>query len=420
MNSFNSQRKVSDIIPPSRNRVLSPKRQFDIEKPKKQNEKPLHLPNLPKFPKKFKGWKALLVVLAILVVYIAVSFMFAKMKLELTPKSVSLPIDEVLELSKNPKSGELLFSEISLSSKKNGEFQSTEKRNVASKARGTITVKNDSGEPQVLVSNTRFQSPSGKIYRIEKQIIVPKLGSLDVEIAADKAGPEYNEENLVDFMLPGLKEQNSPKFKTIYGKSKTKITGGFSGTSLVVSEGDIKNARAKILNSASLETKEDLVRKLPPESFLLAQSIRYLVSGESAEPKAGSPSEKFSFEISGAATGAMVNRKSLEKHLARKSNFYDNSYHVAIKNIEDLSFELMDFKSGADKFKVKIKGTAQLEAEADKDLILDEIFKNKINRSASILTAFPSLERAKVSFRPFWLRSFPKSPDGIDIKITSR
>ena len=428
MNNFNSQRKVSDIIPPSRNKALHPpmpsspppppQKRLDIEKPKKQNI--YSLPNLPKVQNGFRSWKALFAIFAALAVYIVLSLLFSKMKLELTPKSVSLPIDEIVVLSKNPKSGELLFSEISLASKKNGEFQSTEKRTITSKARGTITIKNENKEPQVLVTNTRFESSSGKIYRIEKQIVVPKLGSLDAEIVADKAGPEYNEENLVDFTLPGFKEQNSTKFKTIHGKSKTKIAGGFSGSSFVIGEGDVKNARSKILNTASLETKEDLVRKLPPESFLLAQSIRYLVSEEKAEPKAGSPSEKFSFEISGAATGAIVNKKSLEEYLARKSNFYDDSYHVTIKNIADFSFELTDFKSGTDKFKVRIKGTAQFEAEADKELMREEIFKNKISKSAAILTAFPSLERAKVSFSPFWLRSFPERPDGIDIKITSR
>src|SRR3989344_3296121 len=413
---------MSDIIPPSKSRALhppspvspspAPQKQLDIEKPKKQNT--YSLPNLPKVQNGFRSWKALFVIFSILAIYIVASVAFAKMKLELTPKSVLSPIDEIVEFSKNPKSGELLFSEISLASKKNGEFQSTEKRTVASKARGTIAIKNDGKDPQVLVANTRFESASGKIYRIEKQVVVPKLGTIDADIIADKTGPEYNEENIVDFTIPGLKEQNSPKFKTVYGKSKTKISGGFSGTSLVVSDADVKNARSKTLNLASLETKEDLVRKLPPESFLLAQSIRYAVSEEKVEPKSGTPSDKFSLEIAGSATGAIVNRKSLEAFLARKVNFYSDSYHVALKNISDISFEISDFKPGADKFKVKIKGNAQFEAEADKESMLAEIFQNKMSKPAVVLTAFPALERAKVSFNPFWLRSFPKNPDGID------
>lgn len=428
MTNINFQRKVTDIIPPSKSRALHPptpaspppppKKQIDIDNPKKP--KSYSLPNFPNTHKNPKNWKAILVVLAALAVYVVVSLTFSKLKLELVPKSDLLPIDETLELSKSPKNGELIFSEISLVGKKSGEFVSTEKRSVTSKARGTITIKNDNSEAQVLVANTRFESPSGKIYRIEKQVVVPKLGYLDAEIMADKTGPEYNEESLVDFTLPGLKEQNSPKFKTIYGKSKTKITGGFSGTSFVVGENDVKDARSKVLNTASLETKEDLVRKLPSESFLLAQSIRYLVSEENIKPNIGSPSENFSLEISGAATGAIVNRRLLEEYLSRKSSLYDKSHHLVIKNLEEISFEILDFKAGIDKFKVRVKGMAQLEMETDKELIFEEIFKNKMSKSSQILMAFPFIDSVKVSFRPFWFRSFPKNQDGIDIKITSR
>ena len=42
------------------------------------------------------------------------------------------------------------------------------------KARGSLTVYNEySSSPQTLVATTRFESPEGKIFRIEKNIVVP-------------------------------------------------------------------------------------------------------------------------------------------------------------------------------------------------------------------------------------------------------
>lgn len=406
---------MSDIIPPSRKISI------------KKVEVPLVLPTLPpkppRFTKQFKLFKLkpqkikiFLAGFLLIFSYVAFSIVFSKMKVEITPKNVSVALDETVEFSFKPFPGKLMSSEISFSDKRSGAFASSQKKSLESKARGTITITNKNLTSQVLVVGTRFESSSGKIYKIEKSIVIPANSFLDAEIIADKPGLEFNEENLVDFTIPSFKEQRSPKFNTVRAKSKTPIGGGFSGTTLIVGTGDVQNGKAVLLKDALSETGQTLTRKTPDDSFFLAQSLRYNVVEENSEPSVGQSGEKFTLNVTGVASGVIVNKKSLEKALGKKIPNYDSSsFHFKINNIENLSFMLVGFKPDKPDFILKVAGVAEFVGDIDENLVQDSIFEKKFKKSSAILEQFPAASRIKVHFSPFWLRLFPESKDRIEI-----
>lgn len=403
---------MSDIIPPRKNIDVSPVTTFippEIPKTKKQF----------KFPKfKFHKLKLFFWVFLVIFSYVAISVVFAEMKVEITPKSFSVALDEVVGLSFKSSPGKIVFSEISFSDKRNGTFVSSQKKSLESRARGEVTVFNKNSGSQVLVAGTRFESPSGKIYKIEKSIILPVNGSLDVEVIAESPGEEFNEENLIDFTLPGFKEQHSPKFKTVYGKSKTEIIGGFSGVNFIVGSDDIKNAKNILLKDALSETGQTLLRKTPEDSFFLAQSLRYDVVEERSEPKVGQAGEKFVLNVTGSASGVIVNKKALEKVLGKKIPDYDSSsFHFKINNFDKLSFEILDFKPGKTDFSLKVSGVAEFIGDIDNGKIQEGVFDKKLKKSSEVLELFPAVSRVKVHFRPFWLRSFPDTKERIRVSV---
>lgn len=404
------KRLVSDIVPHSKKIVFSA---LPPQLPKKHIGTPFRF---SKF--KFSKIKTIFWIFCALLAYGIISIVFAEMKVEIVPKTISLSLDETLEFSRKQSSGKLVFSEISLSDKRSGSFLSSQKRSHESRAVGVITVINKNPSSQVLVAGTRFESVSGKIYKIEKGIVVPANGSLDTEVVSQDPGDNFNEENLVDFTIPAFKEQYSLKFNTVYAKSKTKIEGGFSGTTFIVGQEDVKNAKNDLLKEALLETKQNLTRKTPDDSFLLAQSIKYSVIEENLEPKVGQTGEKFTFNLSGSAQGVVISRESLEKALGKKIPNYDSSsYHLKISNIENLSFELIDFERGNSDFKMKIKGNAEFVGVLDNESVRDAVFEKKLKKSSSVLVAFPAASKVKVRFRPFWLRSFPDIKERIKVTI---
>ena len=126
---------------------------------------------------------------------------------------------------------------------------------VEREARGTITVYNDhSAKSERLIARTRFESPAGNIYRVEKAISVPGVtdgvpGSLDVEVVADEVGEEYNLSGDVRFTIPGL--LGDDRFEAMYAELKTPVTGGFSGVQKSASENDIESAVRAVREEAS-------------------------------------------------------------------------------------------------------------------------------------------------------------------------
>ena len=100
-----------------------------------------------------------------------------------------------------------------------------------------------SAEAQIFVKDTRFETPEGKIYRIDRAVTVPGMknsggqtvaGSVEATVYADKSGSEYNI-GFSDFTIPGLK--GGLKYEKFYARSKTPMTGGMKGTVPDISEG---------------------------------------------------------------------------------------------------------------------------------------------------------------------------------------
>ena len=423
------KRVISDIVPPRKTtsslplpspvRPLPPPRKnIDLHPPKEIVSIPRKQKKFQFFNFKFPKFKIILWSCLVFAIYAILSVVFAEMKVEVVSKTFSVSLNETLEFSQKFSPGKLTFSEIYFADKRSGAFSSSQKRSLESKARGVITVTNKNPTSQVLIAGTRFESSSGKIYKIEKGIVVPANGFLDTEIVAQNIGAEFNEENLVDFTIPGFKEQRSPKFNTIYAKSKTKIEGGFSGVTLVVEAEDIKNAKSVLLKDALLETSQTLTRKTPEDSLFLAQSARYNILDESSEPKAGQAGDKFNLQINGSATGVIVNRKSLEKALGKQVPDYNaTSFHFKINNLDNLSFELTDFKPGKSDFALKVSGIAEFVGDMDKDQIQGDVFDKKLKKSSMILEQLSVASSVKVRFRPFWLRSFPESKERIEVIV---
>ncbi len=64
-------------------------------------------------------------------------------------------------------------------------------------AQGSITIYNKQATAQTLIKNTRFQSPDGKIFRVQDSVSIPggsdsAPGSVQATVYADTGGDQYN------------------------------------------------------------------------------------------------------------------------------------------------------------------------------------------------------------------------------------
>ncbi len=413
---------ISDIVPPKKAVRMSP----SIEKKKPILTEPALPPLKPKKIKregqgnKFKYW-ILAAVLVLIFIFWQVSR--AKMEVTLTPRTISFAVDKTLNFSKDG-SGGIAFSTISVPIEEKGSYVSKSKRSLDASAKGTVTIFNKfSKEPQVLVASTRLQSPDGKIYRIPKTIVVPGLqvqggeskpGSIEVNVSADKPGGDYNI-GFTDFTIPGF--QGSPKFKTIFGRSKTEIKGGTSGIQNVIAKDDITNAVNDLTPKAKSHAAAMLQEKLPPNSFLLSPTADFTVLSTGVNPPAGEAGDNFTLTLKGEARGIIVDKNALAISLVQTDS---NVSNMNLQNLDKLSIKLSNYKYEVAAFTAAFKGSANTMSTIDPYTVRSLIKNQNISDPLTLLTALPQASKAIVKFSPFWLRRIPQNSGSIDIIIEGR
>ena len=151
------------------------------------------------------------------------------------------------------------------------DFSSSGISEKEAKATGTIRVYNDYHHSQTLISKTRFQPPNDKVlyFRTTKRIVVPSKGYVDVEVIADKPGPDYNIEP-TDFSIPGL--AGYPQYTFVYGKSFEPMRGGVKEGVPIVLEEDVEKARDILTEGLFNEANRSLQTKISKDFVLFEET----------------------------------------------------------------------------------------------------------------------------------------------------
>jgi len=418
-----------DIIPASGKRVISDV----ISAPKKEiisqffKEPPPTIKFSKQTGRRWKKGRAVFIVLAALIIFISGSIFFAKMEVALVPKTASWQIEKTLILKRSGEQAFPVFRTLALPDTRSGSFNATEKRTEDAKAGGIAVIFNKSKDAQVLIASTRLEAPNGNIYRIPKTIVVPaaksesgKLtpGSKEIAVLADKPGSAYNL-GLTDFTLPGLK--GGQKYELIFGRSKTEMSGGSEGAQTVVGKNDRDLALAGLIEEAKKEAVALILKRIPQEEFLFPASIEYATLKEESVPAAGAVADSFTFNLEGEIRAATMSRSELETVLLKDSPQLSGfgGAPVRIKNLESLNIKLINYKFEISSFTIQVSGTAEVEAVLDQAAIKNKIIEKGISFASALLSEYPYISRAEISFKPFWIGLFykkpPQDPSRIDI-----
>jgi len=362
-----------------------------------------------------------------LIVIFAIMNFFSGGTLSYVPRSLALSFDnESMVAHKSGEEGPL-FSVVKLTLDKGANLTARGEEEVNRKASGTIIVYNDaSTAPQRLVEKTRFEASDGKVYRIENAITIPgrrtvggktEPGSIEVVVYADESGVAYNQD-LTDFTLPGLK--GTDRYKTIYARSKTPMTGGFVGKMKIVSDEEKVSALENLRNILEDEVIES-AREQVPTDFVLFPSLATITFEELPQVDAGEGS--VTLTIRANLLGVMFKKSDFSKSLATKKTALSPSDQVVFDPLESLDVR---FSGGipsdllkADKINLSLSGNASLVWNTDETALRSSLVGKNKSEVESILNNFPSIKEADVVLRPFWKSSFSDKESKITIKKLS-
>lgn len=352
---------------------------------------------------------------------LAVLYKFSSVSVEITPAQKFIGVEESLKAVTAPQKGELSLEVMQMSREETGSAVPTGKKQISRKAEGRIIIYNAfSSDPQTLIANTRFETPDGKIYRIDKAIIVPGTkvvegkiipGEKEVNVFADKPGSEYNIE-LVDFTIPGF--ANSAKYEKIYCRSKTPMKGGFVGEVRVITEEDINKLRTSLREKITGYFLA-AAKNPKPEDFLFYENAKKIVFPVSVNgPKAGDESDLLELKEGAVFYGFLLEKTELNKAFAEKYFEEKIASETEMVNIEDLVFELKNFTPTTAVF--NLSGTAHFSRKINEDSVKKDLIAGD-EKPVSIFQKYPAIEKARIIFRPNWWKFIPNEPSRIAITI---
>lgn len=339
-------------------------------------------------------WFCVVIIIIFLGGVILVNFSSATIKI--TPHQEFINIDKELNLK---------FETIQLEKEDSQTSPATEVAKGGQKARGQIIIYNTySSSPQKLISQTRFQTPDEKIYKIQEPVSVPGNGSLEVTVYADNPGPEYNI-GLTDFTIPGLK--GTPRYAKIYGRSKTEMKGGTKENALIVSEKDINDARNNLKQKIENYLREKINQQKPAEYLLYKNALEIDFIDDPSNPKAGDAVDKFVFKEKGKASGFLLKRDDLSGILTENKN------NISVVNLEQLEFNLLSKNLKETKITFNIKGNGHFVWNIDTNSLANSLMGVKDNNYKAVFKDYPEIEKAEIIFKPVWWPWIPSDKSRI-------
>ncbi|MEK7643562.1 MAG: hypothetical protein AAB372_03915 [Patescibacteria group bacterium] len=355
---------------------------------------------------------------AVILLGLAVSFVWwnASMTITVVPKRAEFDLGEKGIMLTVPA------EELSSSLVKRGEGESLESKTFNEKARGTIIIFNKfSAASQSLVTNTRFETPEGKIYRLQKGVVVPgmsagKPSSIEAVIIADQPGPSYNI-GLTDFTIPGFK--GSTKFEKFYGRSKTEMTGGASGEGKVIGAKEAQELLSKLEGEMLVELQKQFESTIPEGMRIFKDTIDYKTISKITDPTVGSKSDKFFAEVRGETKTLGIKEEIYQEMLAKalfKDGYRERAYRLDQNSSITIGTVVFDYQ----KKEVKIPltggavfvGVIPTEELAQKTLALDEYEK-----LTDVFASYPGISKVEATFRPSFIKKIPSDPSRLKIEV---
>lgn len=304
------------------------------------------------------------------------------------------------------------------------EFAASGKAQVEERARGKAMIYNAfNASPQPLVAGTRFETPAGVMYRIQKSVIVPgatieqgKVApqGIEAELVSDIAGDGANLSGSVSLRIPGFR--GSPRYQGFYATAANGFGGGFRGETIVVMADDLKRAVEEVSKAAFEDVERDMARiVLPP--LLLLKELREIEITKVTAPKIGSRATA-PFTVSAEAKGtAFAFREQDVIGLLASFALADNTGHEFVPGSARLSYDVRSINFEKGKAEVTIGGILKTKAKIPENELASLIAGKKEGSAGELFKKRAELAGFTFSLFPPWRSTIPADTAKIRFRV---
>ncbi len=354
-----------------------------------------------------------------------ISAFFKSASITITPKHETRAVAGTLNAEKDATSG-LGFQIVTVTKDAQIQVAAGASTHVETKASGTLVIYNNTASSQKLIATTRFQTASGLVYRLQSAITIPArtgsgstavAGKIEALVVADKAGAEYNI-GLSDFTLPALK--GDPKYSTIYARSKTPMSGGFSGSQKTISSDASVTADATLQSQLKDSLQKDIALQIPANFILFPADVTYSFT-PSTQTTASSTSDQSMaiLQKKGTAQAIIFDKAALSAAIVARVLPDATSSQIKVDNLADLIFTYATSSavSGAlSKISFSLSGNGNFVWMVDQNKLKSDLLGlTKTQAQAIIAANYKAIQEAWIETRPFWNQTIPLSSDKVTL-----
>lgn len=378
-----------------------------------------------------RGLKYLVVILGVLAlgVWLFFAVFLEHATIAVQVKNYEATLDATFTAYTNPDTEQLGFELLTLSAEGERQVEATGTTEVQTQATGTIVVQNRTNESQRLIKNTRFRSPEGLVFRIDESVVVPAAttaengetqpGEVTTEVFADEPGEEYNL-GPTEFVIPGYQEGGfDTLFQQVTAYSNTSMQGGFDGTRYAVASSTRKNAREAIHEELENALFFRAQEEQPAGFILFPESVQFKYESlptEEVDDGQVVLKERVTLEA------ALFARTALAAAIARATYPGYEGESVTLKDEKTLDFSYASATSSpaqlsnSDQFDFILEGKPVILWTFDETALKEDLSGAAKTALNAVLSAYPAIERAEATIRPFWKRAFPEEAGKISVE----
>ncbi len=341
------------------------------------------------------------------------------------PKNRQPNVNAVFEAKRSPQPEELAYEVMTLEAEGESQVKASGEEEVQSQAVGSLFIYNaEQKETLRLVTNTRFESANGKIFKIKDSAIVPGYtmngttkvpGVTMAQVYADQVGEEYNVAP-GKFTVPGFKGE--PEYATIYAESTEGFTGGFNGKKFKIDDAELQTAKQAL----QTELRNALLMRIDaekPAGFVLfkdAVTFTYVsLPSVAYGDNLATIKEKVLLRI------PIFKDDNFANFIAKQTIPGYEGEDVRIKDTSVFTFAYTQATTSSSDISnytaisFNLSGKPHVIWKYDGDKLKTDLLNANKTALTSVLGGYKAIEKANAVIRPFWKTKFPTNIKEITI-----
>lgn len=296
-------------------------------------------------------------------------------------------------------------------------------------ARGKVKVINNYSKDQTLVRTTRLLTADGKLYRLDKQVVVPSGGSVSVDVYADKSGAEYAI-GPTKFTIPGLYIDLQ---KHIFAQSDTAFVAVPKGSTPTptpitptptpskgkpVTATDLDRAQKQV-TEAVLKYATDMLSADIANRESLKSLVVYNVIEQKNNVSVGQVAESFLSSVKLNVTIVYYAQEDMNSLIrARLKERVPQGRELVPAEQLANTFALESSDPKEERASIRVSSDASYRLSPQSPLLQSSVITGKSKAEAeSILKAIDGVESVKIDISPSWLSTVPNLKERITVTV---